>query len=706
MLLKNVWLRVAMLVAVVTTAFAGTAQAEDVLYKTALFGADYNSEAVRNFSTHNWTAVNDGFSVTLSGVRNHQAIGGDMWDNIAFGASNAASVGIVTTTAPVDKPLTKVVVTFSEIKPEYVNSFKLYTSPDYATWTEVGEFTQATGEQTVVLPNPAANLFYRVIGDIASTGFGGYFDPNVARVSKIEYYREADDPNAVALPVISGTQVFETSTDVTITCETAGATILYSKDNGTSWTEYTGAVNLTETTTIKAKATKEGMTESQVASKSFTLADDLVDCTWDLRTDATGTSESSIVTWTKDAQGEETGVIMSLAQGGSRTNANNHIGGTSGLFGSGQYTQFYTSQLLIVAPISGYTIVYIEITAMNNYVAGFTGNAWNNASAVTSGTTVTVTPEDGTVPVSTLISADCRATAVKVEYAPTTSPYIAVAENEVNATSEETTGTVEVVYNKVANTSAEVVVVDENENEVTWVTVSLDENKNIAYTIEANTTTEARTAYMVVVAAGYYSPVITVNQEGAPIESIAVAISSVGYSTLYYGTLNLVVPAGVTAYTYSYDGATIEESKTYYEGDVIPAGTGVVLQANAGTYEFVVTTEAGVEDPDNALKGSDEAEQTTGGGVYYALSTKGGANIGFYWMAEGGAAFTNGAHKAYLALPSNGVKGFAFGLEDDATGIQAIENAAENGAIYNLAGQRINKMQKGINIVNGKKILK
>ena len=75
-------------------------------------------------------------------------------------------------------------------------------------------------------------------------------------------------------------------------------------------------------------------------------------------------------------------------------------------------------------------------------------------------------------------------------------------------------------------------------------------------------------------------------------------------------------------------------------------------------------------------------------------------------MAEGGAAFTNGAHKAYLALPSNGVKGFAFGLEDDATGIQAIENAAENGAIYNLAGQRINKMQKGINIVNGKKVLK
>jgi hypothetical protein len=29
-----------------------------------------------------------------------------------------------------------------------------------------------------------------------------------------------------------------------------------------------------------------------------------------------------------------------------------------------------------------------------------------------------------------------------------------------------------------------------------------------------------------------------------------------------------------------------------------------------------------------------------------------------------------------------------------------------DNAIYNLAGQRMSKMQKGINVVNGKKILK
>jgi hypothetical protein len=54
------------------------------------------------------------------------------------------------------------------------------------------------------------------------------------------------------------------------------------------------------------------------------------------------------------------------------------------------------------------------------------------------------------------------------------------------------------------------------------------------------------------------------------------------------------------------------------------------------------------------------------------------------------------------------VKGFAFGLEDDATAIETIANGQQTteGAIYNVAGQRLNKTQKGVNIVNGKKILK
>ncbi|MBP5393806.1 MAG: hypothetical protein J6Y59_08330, partial [Bacteroidaceae bacterium] len=44
-------------------------------------------------------------------------------------------------------------------------------------------------------------------------------------------------------------------------------------------------------------------------------------------------------------------------------------------------------------------------------------------------------------------------------------------------------------------------------------------------------------------------------------------------------------------------------------------------------------------------------------------------------------------------------------VEPNPTGISSIEEDEEQEAIYNLAGQRLSTMQKGINIVNGKKII-
>ena len=66
------------------------------------------------------------------------------------------------------------------------------------------------------------------------------------------------------------------------------------------------------------------------------------------------------------------------------------------------------------------------------------------------------------------------------------------------------------------------------------------------------------------------------------------------------------------------------------------------------------------------------------------------------------------AFRGYITVDSgSGVKALTFDFDDDATGIEGVQEVQEvQGAIYNLAGQRIQKMQKGINIVNGKKILK
>jgi hypothetical protein len=88
-------------------------------------------------------------------------------------------------------------------------------------------------------------------------------------------------------------------------------------------------------------------------------------------------------------------------------------------------------------------------------------------------------------------------------------------------------------------------------------------------------------------------------------------------------------------------------------------------------------------------------------GTQYCLA-KYDDTVGFYRVAEGTAI---AAGKAYYQSTS-GVKAFYFG-NGDATSIQTIDNAQKTteDAIYNIAGQRLNKVQKGINIINGKKVL-
>lgn len=65
--------------------------------------------------------------------------------------------------------------------------------------------------------------------------------------------------------------------------------------------------------------------------------------------------------------------------------------------------------------------------------------------------------------------------------------------------------------------------------------------------------------------------------------------------------------------------------------------------------------------------------------------------------------------RAYFTVDGgSGVKALAFAFDDDdATGISNLNvNENLNEAIYNISGQRLSKAQKGINIINGKKILK
>lgn len=194
--------------------------------------------------------------------------------------------------------------------------------------------------------------------------------------------------------------------------------------------------------------------------------------------------------------------------------------------------------------------------------------------------------------------------------------------------------------------------------------------------------------------------------------SVSVTIGETGYATLYYSKLALTVPAGVKGYTCSLAGGSFNMDEAFAEGQTIPAGTGVLLKAETGTYTFKVSSETGSAVADNWLKGSDEKATTEGGERYYMLSLDAkntAGSVGFYWGADNGEAFTNGAHKAYLCVKP-GVAGaktcYRFDGQTTAIdGTRADKPTTADGAVYNLAGQRVDRSYKGVVIKNGKKYI-
>lgn len=65
---------------------------------------------------------------------------------------------------------------------------------------------------------------------------------------------------------------YTTAQNVTISCTTPGATIFYSTDGSTPSIQYTGAINIASTKTLKAKAKKSGWNDSQIASATYTIS--------------------------------------------------------------------------------------------------------------------------------------------------------------------------------------------------------------------------------------------------------------------------------------------------------------------------------------------------------------------------------------------------------------------------------------------------
>ena len=139
----------------------------------------------------------------------------------------------------------------------------------------------------------------------------------------------------------------------------------------------------------------------------------------------------------------------------------------------------------------------------------------------------------------------------------------------------------------------------------------------------------------------------------------------------------------------------------------VPAGNGVLLQSEKETAPYFYIDKADAIE-NNLLMPASLA--MSGDYTFYKLAYDDYAaktGLGFYWGAENGGVFTVKAGTAYLAVPAvpntASVKGFL--LDGTPTAIEGVEAENNTDVIYNLSGQRVQKAQRGLYIVNGKKLM-
>ena len=174
--------------------------------------------------------------------------------------------------------------------------------------------------------------------------------------------------------------------------------------------------------------------------------------------------------------------------------------------------------------------------------------------------------------------------------------------------------------------------------------------------------------------------------------------SAKGYATYSADYAVNYSESGLTAYTLTVDETNKTVTAKEFTG-VVPAGGAVLVKGDASkAYTLTpATTEGDATFVTNLQTGA-----TTADGTQYGFTSKFGTPA-FAQVASGQDI---PAKKGYIVLSGASAAKYSICFGNETTGIQTIEAAsAANAAMYNLAGQRVDKAYKGIVIVNGKKYL-
>ena len=185
--------------------------------------------------------------------------------------------------------------------------------------------------------------------------------------------------------------------------------------------------------------------------------------------------------------------------------------------------------------------------------------------------------------------------------------------------------------------------------------------------------------------------------------TVSVPVTASGFATYanHEKALDFTNVSGLTAYTATVSGDVV----TFTPATKVPAGTGVLLKGATADVPVIASADA-ISDNILYAPTTDVTGLNYDADGYYnfILTQPSGKKVGFYRANNNSVA----AGKAYLRVSQAGSRQFTFiGLDGETTtGIEAINTTEQkNGEVYNLQGQRMAKTQKGLYIVNGKKVI-
>ena len=198
-------------------------------------------------------------------------------------------------------------------------------------------------------------------------------------------------------------------------------------------------------------------------------------------------------------------------------------------------------------------------------------------------------------------------------------------------------------------------------------------------------------------------------------------VSSAGIAPLCL-PFNVVVPDGMYAYDMT-SANVIEGSEGVYtcnmqviasQGETLKKGTPVIVKAGQGNYNLsisILDNNAKASLPGSMLRGNflKQGLAQSNSSQKFILSN-GDNGVGFYRMQESSLMEANKCWMEWSTpLGQADARAFVFsfnnetGIDDLISNDQTQDNASH--LIYNIGGQRLNALQKGLNIIGNKKVI-